>query len=172
MEWRQVKGYEGIYEISENGEVKSVSRKVPNKGTEMTVAEKILKPMVDDWGYKKVTLHKDGKPNQKFVHRLLAEVFVPPYCGEQVNHIDGDKSNNSISNLEWCTGSENMAHAYKCGLHEKAVPVRIVELGMEFPSISETARFINGKVSGIWRCLSGRNKTHRGYHFEEVKEDA
>lgn len=172
MEWKQVKGFEGIYEISPNGVVRGVPRKVQNKKTQMTVPGRTMKPWVDDWGYQRVGLSKNGKVYNKTVHRLLAEAFIPPFCGEQVNHIDGDKGNNVISNLEWCTGSENMTHAYKTGLHSKAKRVRIIELGVEFSSILEAARFINGKHSGIRRCLSGRNKTHRGYHFETVRGDA
>ena len=64
-----------------------------------------------------------------------------------------------------------MKHAYKNGLHTKVRAVRAVELNMVFPSISEAARYVDGKASGIWRCLSGRNKTHRGYHFEPYKEN-
>lgn len=170
MEWRSVKGYEGLYIISENGNVKSIPRKVPSGRSEITICEKMLKPMTDNWGYQRVTLHKDGISHQKTIHRLLAEAFIPPYYGEQVNHIDGNKQNNSISNLEWCSASENMRHAFAEGLHSKAVKVRIVELGLVFPSIMDAARFINGKNTGISRCLRGRNKTHRGYHFEAVKD--
>lgn len=140
----------------------------------MVVKERILNPWVCSWGYKKVTLHKDGKPHEKFVHRLSAEAFIPPYCGEQVNHIDGDKRNNRLDNLEWCTGTENMRHAYKHGLHPKVVAVKCAETGDVFSSVSEAARAVNGKTSSVWRCINGKRKTHRGYHFvlaEEVEDD-
>jgi hypothetical protein len=166
-----VKGFEGLYEVSENGDVISLERTVQNRGRMMRVKGTVLKPSENDWGYKIVNLYKDGKQHGKQVHRLVAEAFIYPFSGEQVNHIDGNKYNNSVENLEWCSGSENMEHAYKNGLHSKATPVRIVELDTVFPSISEAARYVDGKVSGIWRCLSGRNKTHRGYHFEPYKED-
>lgn len=172
MVWKSIAGFEGYYEISDSGMVRSVKRKVPNKNTEIIVHEKILKPWIDSWGYPTVCLFKDGKAHCKKIHRLIAEAFIPPFVGEQVNHIDGNKSNNSIENLEWCTGSENMSHAYRIGLHGKAKPVLIVELGMKFCSIQEAARYVNGKHSGIVRCLTGRNKTHRGYHFELAEGDA
>lgn len=170
MRWMPVKGFEGLYEVSENGDVLSVARTVPNRGRMMKVKGTVLKQSTNDWGYQIVNLYKDGKQHCRQIHRLVAEAFIHPFSGEQVNHIDGNKFNNSVENLEWCSGSENMEHAYKNGLHSKAMPVRIVELDMVFPSISEAARFVDGKVSGIWRCLSGRNKTHRGYHFEPYKE--
>lgn len=161
MEWKTISGFEGCYEVSNCGEVKSVRK----NGV-------LLKPWIDNWGYLNVCLHRDGKPNRKKVHRLVAEAFIYPYCGEQVNHKDGNKQNNSVDNLEWCNGSENMIHAYRSGLHSKVRPVRIVELGVEFGSVSETARFIGGNPVGIMRCLNGKRKTHRGYHFEPAEEGA
>lgn len=162
MEWRSVLGYEGRYEVSSCGDIRNVRDK--NYG-------KVLRSWVDSWGYPSVCLYKHGKPQHKRVHRVVAEVFVYPFVGEQVNHIDGNKSNNSVENLEWCNGSQNMSHAYKNGLHKKAKPVKIVELGIVFPSIEDAARHINGKHSGIMRCIKGRNKTHRGYHFELAEVD-
>lgn len=172
MIWKPVVGFEGLYEVSNTGVVKSLFRTVKSKGSKKVVPERILKPRLDEWGYEGVSLCKNGKQYGKLVHRLVAEAFISPFGGDQVNHIDGNKLNNRVENLEWCTGSENMKHAYKNGLHTKVKAVRAVELNMVFPSISEAARYVDGKVSGIWRCLSGRNKAHRGYHFEAYKEDA
>lgn len=171
MIWKPVVGFEGLYEVSNTGIVKSLFRTVKSKGGKKVVTEKILKPRLNEWGYEGVSLCKNGKQCDKLVHRLVAEVFISPFGGNQVNHIDGNKRNNRVENLEWCTGSGNMKHAYKNGLHTKVRAVRAVELNMVFPSISEAARYVDGKASGIWRCLSGRNKTHRGYHFEPYKED-
>ena len=170
MVWKSVHGFEGKYQISYDGTVRSMERVVKNKDGTMTVNERVLKPWVDTWGYKRVCLYKNGKPHQKFVHRLIAEAFIPPFTGQQVNHIDGDKLNNSVENLEWCTGSENMQHAFRTGLHSGSTPVILVELGMRFNSIEEAARFVEGKHSGIRRCLTGRNKTHRGFHFVRAEE--
>jgi hypothetical protein len=158
MEWKAIPGYEGCYEVSDCGDVKSIRK---NGG--------LLKPWIDCWGYPNVCLHKDGKPNKKKVHRIVAETFLYPFSGEQVNHKDGNKMNNSVDNLEWCNGSENMNHAYRNGLHSKVKPVRIVELGMNFGSVSEAARYIGGNHVGIMRCLDGKRKTHRGYHFEPAE---
>lgn len=172
MEWRPVRGFEGEYLVSDSGDIKSVTRNVPNKANRITVKERILKPWIDNWGYMNVCLFKNGKGTCKKVHRLIAEAFISPYHGEQVNHKDGNKLNNSIDNLEWCTGSENMHHAYHNGLHSSTSPVVLVEFGILFPTTTEAAKFVNGKTSGIRRCISGRNKTHRGYHFVRPEEDA
>lgn len=118
--WKPVIGYEGIYEISNTGLVKSLSR---NKhcGHEMSkpqiTKERILTIRTDRLGYTRVKLSKNGVSKLLYLHRLIAKAFIEnPKSSKEVNHIDGDKSNNEISNLEWCTRSENLKHAFKNGL--------------------------------------------------------
>lgn len=113
--WMPVIGYEGIYEVSNTGKVKSLERfkycghhgSLPHK-----VKEKILHTRVDRLGYERVKLSKDSKSNLKYMHRLIATAFIPnPNHYKEINHKDGCKTNNSIENLEWCTRSQNMKHA-------------------------------------------------------------
>ena len=105
MVGKQFPGYEGIYEISTHGEVKSIRN------------NKILKPFITKCGYKQVELNLNGKAKKFLIHRLVAQVFIPnPHKKTQVNHIDGNKTNNDMSNLEWTTPAENTKHAYKNGL--------------------------------------------------------
>ena len=116
---------------------------------------------------------KISENNNVLVHRLVAETFVPncrPEINNCVNHIDGDKTNNCAWNLEWCTRSENMIHAVKHGLC-KTDRVRIVETGETFSSAVNCAKAIGGTVSGIHDCKTGRQKMHRGYHFEFLGVD-
>ena len=122
--WKPVNGYEGLYEISNTGKVKAVQRSVKAyNGWDRTFNEKILtlhsskitnrhpKPMYH------VELWKENKREVKMIHRLVAEHFIPnPEGKPQVNHIDGNRSNNCADNLEWVTNSENTAHAYRTGL--------------------------------------------------------
>lgn len=114
--WKPVKGYEGIYEISNLGKVKSLSRikKCGWKDSKPQITkEKILKQHIDNLGYERVKL-LDGS---KTVHKLLAETFLPnPDNYNEINHKDGDKLNNSLDNLQWCTRSENIKHAFEIGL--------------------------------------------------------
>lgn len=90
--------------------------------------------------------------------------IVEQYPINFVNHIDGNKFNNSVGNLEWCNRSQNMIHAVKKGL-AKTERVIVTETGKEYSSSVECSRAIGGTVSGIHDCKSGRQKVHRGYHF-------
>lgn len=155
---RPVKGYESLYTVDALGNVVSVKR------------NKKLTPCEDKFGYMKVVLSKNGKQCQKKIHRLVAEAFIlNPLNKPQVNHIDGDKKNNCVWNLEWCTNSENMHHMYETGMGN-GVKVRIVETGEVFNSVFQCAKHINGSDANILHCLQGKRKTHKGYHFERLGE--
>lgn len=147
------------YEVSSNGRIRN------------SKSNKVLKPFSNQNGYSLVTLYEDGVPHTKKVHRLVTDAFYDgDNTGFQINHIDGDKTNNFIGNLERCTPSENIQHAYDTGLRKppRTKSIMVVETGDVFESISDCARKINGTVSGIYDCITGRQNTHRGYHFKEV----
>ena len=103
--WKDVPGYEGLYQISNLGNVKSL------------YSNKILKPSIDKYGYTRFSATKDKIQKTLIIHRLVAKLFIPnPNNLPQVNHKDGNKKNNCKNNLEWCTDSDNKKHAYKTGL--------------------------------------------------------
>lgn len=116
--WKPISGWEGIYEISNYGRVKSLERMTStgNRG----VPERIRKPNIMK-GYHCVTLRYDRKVKVYRIHRLVIEAFgeAQPTIEHQVNHIDGDKSNNCIWNLEWVTPKENTDHAFNTGLRPR-----------------------------------------------------
>lgn len=148
------------YQVSSNGRVRNVK------------TGRLLKPQLVK-GYPRVVL-SDG-PNCKpvMVHKLVAGTFFDDdHTNLQVNHIDGDKTNNFVGNLEWVTGSENILHAYQTGLKRPPCPnpkkVRIVETGEVFSTMSECARHIGGSKRHISECAHGTRQTHMGYHFEHV----
>ena len=118
--WKDIEGYEGLYQISNLGRVKSF----PRKGTQ-TKKEKILKEKRDKKGYCFVSLNNVGAKPYK-IHRLVAQAFIPNLENKpQINHIDGDKTNNRIDNLEWCNNSENQIHAYKKGLNASVLEKKV-----------------------------------------------
>ena len=149
--------------VSNKGNVISYKRGVPHP----------LKACHNKGGYPMVAAGS-GSTTQQSVHRLVAETWIPnPNHYEQVNHINGDKDDNRVENLEWVTRSENMLHAYRTGLNKgrhKGTPVRIVETGETFESMAECARRIGGDNSTIAKCLAGKLPTHHGYHFEYVED--
>jgi hypothetical protein len=122
--WKDIKGFEGHYKISNYGNVMSIKRD----------REKILKNRVNAFGYHHVSLRKDGKAYEKLVHRLVAENFSDAEHKETVNHKDGNKINNHISNLEWATKKEQMVHAYK---HHLKAPVSGITNGNHVLSVEE-----------------------------------
>lgn len=108
---KEIKGFEGLYGVDELGNVYSL---VTDKSRRMG----LLKQYDNGIGYKKVNLYKDGKRHRKYVHRLVAEAFIPnPENKEIVNHIDCNRENNTVSNLEWLSQSENIQYVVKCGHH-------------------------------------------------------
>lgn len=156
---RDVKNYEGLYSVDEQGNVFSYKRKKPA----------LLVPCLNKFGYLNVCLRKDGKARVLKVHRLVAEAFLPnPGNKPQVNHKDGDKTNNCVQNLEWATASENVQHAVRNGFLGNLRGVKIVETGQVFRSLKDCAEHIRGDFGDISRCLKGKTQTHKGYHFEEV----
>jgi hypothetical protein len=125
-EWRDIVGYEGLYQISNLGRVKALEREVKNSGAlgqqkTITKHELIKKQSFNHQGYCQVSLMKDGKRKTCRVHRIVAEHFIVPTSAAagEVNHIDGNKANNRVSNLEWVTPSENVQHAVSIGLKKK-----------------------------------------------------
>lgn len=113
-EWREIKEYEGIYQVSNKGRVKVLPRyKTLHHGSGYWSKEKVLKPSKRG-GYCIVVLRKDHKRKTYSVHRLVAQAFIPnPENKEQVNHKNGIRDDNDVQNLEWNTCSENIVHSYQ-----------------------------------------------------------
>ena len=118
--WKDIKGYEGAYQISNTGRVKSIIKWDLNK-RKYICEETILTPTDNGYGYLIVSLRKNTKKKNHYVHRLVAEAFVTnPKGMPYVNHIDYDKKNNNHSNLEWCNQKDNILHSVERMRHPKA----------------------------------------------------
>ena len=163
-EWIDIPGYVGLYQASNLGRVKSL----PKNGRK----EKILKQHINGRnGYCYVQLSKFGKAKNVRVHRYIALAFLdnPENENIQVNHIDGCKTNNRIENLEYCSGKQNMRHAYDTGLE---VPKGIRTICLDdmkiYETLADAARSISGgKAQGemVARVCRGEKSHYRGRHF-------
>lgn len=121
--WKDIKEYEGLYQISNLGRVKSLSRLQITGTSSYWSKERILKPRLLKGGYLEVSLCKNSKLYYFRIHRLVAIHFIDNTEQKpQVNHLDGCKINNIVTNLEWCTRSENIIHACKTGLMKPSAP--------------------------------------------------
>lgn len=126
--WKDIKGYEGLYQVSNIGRVKSLKKEVNGRGNKIRIVkERILKPVIVYNGYERVILSKNCKTKLYRVNRLVAQAFIPNNNNYPIiNHIDGNKRNNIVDNLEWCSYSHNNREAYRLGL-KKYSPKRLVK---------------------------------------------
>ena len=160
MEWKQIQGYEN-YEVSNEGQVR-------NKKT-----GKILKPAKNNCGYLQVILYKDNKRKSFLIQRLVADVWIPnPDNLPEVNHIDENKEDNRVENLEWCTRQYNMSYGTRGKRQSKTQSRKVycVELDQTFNSIKEAERETGIWHSNITACCQGKIKTTGGYHWKYVDE--
>lgn len=117
--WIDIPNYEGIYQVSNFGKIKSLPREYKNQygGTGKFSKERIMKPSDNRVGYLCLSLCKGGKIKYHYIHHLVLNSFVEkPFNNAQCNHKNGNKHDNKLENLEWCSPSENINHAYKNGL--------------------------------------------------------
>lgn len=121
-EWKDIPGFEGLYKISSFGRVKSMEKiRVVGHGTQVMVYPEIILKQTNNGNYQLVMLSSFGKRKMRKIHRLVAIAFVENpmmFIYNEVNHKDGDKLNNHYSNLEWCSRSQNVKHAYDTGLYK------------------------------------------------------
>ncbi|WPH68848.1 HNH endonuclease [Enterococcus phage EF-M80] len=166
-EWKDIEGYEGLYQVSNLGRVKR------SKGKYMK-SERILMLFINTPGYLQVMLCKNNKCKKFTVHRLVANAFIPnPENKPQVNHIDEDKTNNMVSNLEWVTAKENVNHGTRNERSSKKIKAIDIANGEwnDYKSISECARELGLHQSSISMCLKGKRKTSGGYTFKYKEVD-
>ena len=184
--FRDVLGYEGLYQVSNYGRVKSLERKnifycgLRKEHLERPTKEKILNYNKSNRGYLQVCLTKDGKSKTYTVHRLVAKAFLPNLKNKkQVNHIDGNKENNSIDNLEWVTSSENNKHAFITGLNKPHNMRKVNQYDLQgnfikqWNSITDFLKEndLNLKNSNITTCCKGKRKNAYGFIWKYADED-
>ncbi|HCC04014.1 MAG TPA: hypothetical protein DEP51_04060 [Clostridiales bacterium] len=185
--WKEIKNYEGFYEVSSLGRVRSLTRYVKQKNnSKKKIAGKILKPIPNKNGYLMVTLSKDCKGKRYFVHRLVADAFILNKNNKkEVNHIDENPKNNKVNNLEWVTHLENSNYGTRGKRISKNLKewckknrvkkVKQVSLNGIFIKEWESAKDVQKELGinskGISLCATKRRKTAGGYKWIYVMED-
>lgn len=182
--WRDIKDYEGYYQVSNFGNVKSLDRKIIQEDSKRhqylrTIKGRLLKQTNNGRGYKNVTLVKDNKKKQGLVHRLVAEAFIfNPNNYPVINHIDGNKHNNKITNLEYCSHKHNINEAIRLGLlnpreHsckkciQKDFNGNVINTYKSITEASKSTGICIGNISAT--CL-GNQKYAGKYKWEFLKE--
>ena len=172
-EWRDVVGFEGFYQISNYGRVKSLDR----MQTVIWNGKEVLKPIKgriiaqskQNGGYMMANLSASSRRREMTIHRMVAMAFIDnPQHLKEVNHKDGDKSNNAVWNLEWCDRSENLRHrARVLGQRGNAVSVRCVDTGKVYAAIKDAADAV-GVTGAAIQIAMKKGQRSGGYRWERV----
>lgn len=168
--WKDIPNYEGIYEVSINGSVRTVKGKTTQSTLhgERVWKQRVLKSKTDKKGYKRVVLYKDKKSKQYLIHRLVALAFIPKVKGKEfINHRDGNPSNNHVVNLEWCDHKENLMHAFENRLNKNAHPIILYNTSTKemhyFISKAEASKFLGRYHGFISKILKEKIKEVDNY---------
>lgn len=173
--WKNIEGYEGLYQVSSYGRVRSLDRMVTySDGRKRLFKGSMLKNMLGTNGYLYIVLSKSSEEKKVHIHRLVAEAFIPnPNNLPQVNHKDEDKTNNLVENLEWCTQAYNNCFGTRLErqIEKRSMPILQIDLETnqiiaEYPSANEAARKLNIHQGNISECCRGEQKTAYGFKWK------
>lgn len=162
--WKPVEGYEGLYEVSNLGRVRSLN-------FNHTGQIRVFKPTTDSYGYLHVGLYKNGKPKTFKVHRLVASAFIEnPGNLEQVNHKDEDKTNNRVENLEWCDSRYNINYGTRNSRVSKAQSKHVLQFTKNGEFVKEWQSTIECEMHGfnhrpVSACCLGKRRFHKNFRW-------
>lgn len=170
--WKDIPGFD-FYEASSLGRIRSKDHYAFVRNGHKAIHQgKIIKPSVQNNGYLLVWLRQNGKTICKSVHRLVASTFIPQIAGKDfVNHKDGNKTNNSIDNLEWVSRTENLIHSYRV-LHQRRndQKVRCLDTGKIYFSAREAERENKLCKGSVCNAVNGHSKTAGGLKWEKIQK--
>lgn len=190
-QWKPIKGYEGIYEVSTFGRVKSLQHSMVSKDGKIRHFPEVIKKLSPNWsGYLLVGLSKEGRSRTKAVHRLVAQAFLQDTYkpGLQINHIDQHKANNRVDNLEWVTPSENVNYmdrnersiatrrangGERSRIMKASKPIRATSINggysIVLASASKASRKLHVNLGHICQAALGRRKSAGGFTWQYIE---
>ena len=176
--WKDIKGYEGLYQVSNMGRVKSL-RNFSGVHKKYYKYEKIMKLVNNGKGYLTVMLSNNKVKKHKYIHRLVAQTFLPnPNNLPEVNHKDEDKKNNCVCNLEWCERQYNNQYGTKNKRGAENRGIKVVQIDIDtnkiintFSSMREVARTTGFLFSSIQGCCTGKYKQAYGYKWRYAEDE-
>ncbi len=175
--WKAVKGYEGIYEVSNFGRIRSLDKEITFKdGRRRKFYGRILRTnTLNNSGYVTVGLHDHGHQISYLLHRVVAEAFVEnPNNYSEVNHIDQNKMNNSSDNLEWCTHKENVNHGDEIERGSQKQRKSFRQLDMDgnviklWSGFKKMQRETGYQRKSVYECCTGKRDSYKGFRWEYV----
>ncbi|MEN2467898.1 NUMOD4 domain-containing protein [Ornithinibacillus sp. JPR2-1] len=181
--WKDIEGYEGYYQVSNLGRIRSLDRTVKQKeGFTQNIKGSLKKPYTRKDGYQSLFLYKNNKGNRQYVHRWVAKAFIPnPKEYEVINHIDENPSNNHYKNLEWCDHQYNLTYGdkvervtnsegYKARTKRLRKPIYVIDREGNrtwYESITAACEELDLHYSNVHKSLTGKKyPTYKGYTFE------
>ena len=173
--WKDIKNYEGIYQVSNYGRIRRLERVIEHKtcyGGLYHIRDKILKPKIEKDGYYRIGLRKDGIKKYYRLNRLVAQTFISNSNEYQVvNHKDENKLNNNVDNLEWCTQKYNVNYGDGINKRKKKISIKINQYDLEdnyiktWNSINDAVRYYNGNTQ-ICQCCKEKRNSASGFKWK------
>ena len=180
--WKDIKGYEGLYQVSNYGRIKSLEREKysynykAKKEIKMIIKEKILKPYLNKKTYYQISLCKSKNKKKYSIHQLVAQAFIPnPNKYEMLNHKDENGLNNNVNNLEWCDAKYNNNYGNRNQKVANKLSKKVIQYDLDgniikiWDSLSQINRHKGFSVSGICQCCNNKIKTIYGFKWEYKK---
>lgn len=175
--WKDINEYEGYYQVSNLGRVKSLARKIPRIDGKINVRRDLIRCLSNDnKGYHNIGLRKKGTYKFKKVHRLVAEAFIPnPKCKKYVNHINEIKTDNRVDNLEWVSFEENVNHGTRNKRISiaKSIPVKCTRISDGLVKVYSSIKSVENdgfNKREVSKCLKNKDSQHKGFKWSKVND--
>lgn len=176
--WKPIKHFESLYEVSNFGRIRSLTRKVKHGNSHITIYGKMMKQVPNEKGYLMVRLSKNGKGKIFKVHRLVAQAFLNnPHGYQEINHLNEIRDDNHVSNLEWCSHSHNLNYGHRTQKFIQAVSTPIIQLSSDshriaaYSSANQASKITGISQGNISAVVRGKRNYAGGYKWQKLEKE-